>query len=41
VYILDYGAGNVQSVENAIKALGYNVNYIKDANDFLLADVIS
>lgn len=32
-WILDYGAGNVQSVRNAIKFLGYNTNDISNASD--------
>ena len=29
VYLLDYGAGNVRSVRNAVKRLGYNLKEVK------------
>ena len=28
VYLLDYGAGNVRSVRNAVKRLGYNMKEV-------------
>lgn len=31
VWLLDYGAGNVRSVRNAIKYLGYNVRDVRPA----------
>lgn len=34
VYLLDYGAGNVLSVANAVKAVGGELNLIKEAADF-------
>ena len=37
LYILDYGAGNVQSLENALKNLGYDFKYITKPSDFELA----
>eukprot|EP00930_Biecheleria_cincta_P042822 TRINITY_DN29461_c0_g1_i1.p1 TRINITY_DN29461_c0_g1~~TRINITY_DN29461_c0_g1_i1.p1 ORF type:complete len:564 (-),score=115.99 TRINITY_DN29461_c0_g1_i1:28-1719(-) len=40
VTLLDYGAGNVQSVFNAIKQLGYPVRYVKDPSDIANADRI-
>jgi glutamine amidotransferase/cyclase len=38
VYILDYGAGNVRSIVNALTKLGHKVNWITSPADFLLAD---
>jgi glutamine amidotransferase/cyclase len=40
VYILDYGAGNVKSVENALLTLGFNPKYITQKSDFAKADKI-
>ena len=40
LYILDYGAGNVQSLGNALNKLGHSFKYIKDEKDFELADVL-
>jgi len=37
VFVLDYGAGNVQSVVNAIKQLGYSVRFVKKPEDILSA----
>ncbi|ORX41189.1 putative Imidazoleglycerol phosphate synthase [Kockovaella imperatae] len=34
LYILDYGAGNVRSLANSIRKLGYDFEWIKDASDF-------
>ncbi|KAK4688263.1 imidazole glycerol-phosphate synthase, partial [Tremellales sp. Uapishka_1] len=34
LYILDYGAGNVRSLANSIKKLGYEFEWIKDVSDF-------
>ena len=34
VYLLDYGAGNVLSVANAVKAVGGDLKLIKEAADF-------
>ncbi|WVO17571.1 imidazoleglycerol phosphate synthase, cyclase subunit [Cryptococcus depauperatus] len=34
LYILDYGAGNVRSLANSIKKLGYEFEWIKDPSDF-------
>lgn len=31
VYLLDYGAGNVRSVRNAVKRLGYNLREVEHA----------
>ena len=33
VYILDYGAGNVRSVINAISFLGFTVEFVKSPAD--------
>lgn len=37
VSLLDYGAGNVRSVRNALKALGYEVRDIERASDIASA----
>lgn len=37
VTLLDYGAGNVQSVFNAIQSLGYKVHFVQDPEDILRA----
>ncbi|OCF58529.1 imidazoleglycerol phosphate synthase, cyclase subunit [Kwoniella mangroviensis CBS 10435] len=34
LYILDYGAGNVRSLANSIKKLGYEFEWIEDDSDF-------
>ncbi|WVQ85822.1 imidazoleglycerol phosphate synthase, cyclase subunit [Cryptococcus sp. DSM 104549] len=34
LYILDYGAGNVRSLANSIKKLGYEFEWVKDVSDF-------
>lgn len=39
LYILDYGAGNVRSLANSIKKLGYDFEWIKDVSDFDKAEV--
>jgi hypothetical protein len=39
VYLLDYGAGNVLSVENAVKHLGFTLHRIRSAQDFKRAKV--
>ncbi|KAF9208399.1 Histidine biosynthesis bifunctional protein hisB [Haplosporangium sp. Z 27] len=38
IYLLDYGAGNVRSLVNAVKKLGYDITYVKDPSDILKAD---
>lgn len=38
VYLLDYGAGNVRSVVNAVAALGFQLKYITSIEDFAKAD---
>ncbi|WWC65437.1 imidazoleglycerol phosphate synthase, cyclase subunit [Kwoniella dejecticola CBS 10117] len=34
LYILDYGAGNVRSLANSIKKLGYEFEWVQDESDF-------
>lgn len=41
LYVLDYGAGNVKSLANALKVLGYEFNWIKSPDDFQKATVRS
>lgn len=36
--VLDYGAGNVRSLQNAIESLGYGIHWVKNANDIANAD---
>lgn len=38
VTLLDYGAGNVQSVFNAIQSLGFKVRFVQNAEDILSAE---
>jgi glutamine amidotransferase/cyclase len=38
VTLLDYGAGNVRSVRNALRELGYTVKYVKTAEDIVTAE---
>jgi glutamine amidotransferase/cyclase len=38
VTLLDYGVGNVRSVRNAIKYLGYTVRDVQSASDITSAD---
>ncbi len=33
VTVLDYGAGNVRSLQNAIESLGFNIHWVNDASD--------
>jgi len=40
VYLLDYGAGNVRSVENAIVKCGFKVHTITNPDDILKAKVL-
>lgn len=39
VYLLDYGAGNVRSLVNAVEFLGFTVIKIEKASDFDSAEV--
>ncbi|ORX47738.1 imidazole glycerol phosphate synthase HisHF [Hesseltinella vesiculosa] len=38
LYMLDYGAGNVRSLINAVNHLGYDIQYVKEPQDILKAD---
>ena len=38
VTVLDYGAGNIRSLVNALKLLGYSVTFVKEAGDILRAE---
>jgi imidazole glycerol phosphate synthase glutamine amidotransferase subunit len=38
VTLLDYGAGNVRSVRNAIRHLGFNIRDVRSPEDILTAD---
>ncbi|EDQ89824.1 uncharacterized protein MONBRDRAFT_16620 [Monosiga brevicollis MX1] len=40
VYLLDYGAGNVRSVINAVETQGFQLKYIQSVEDFDKADKI-
>jgi glutamine amidotransferase/cyclase len=39
LYLLDYGAGNVQSLANSLEKLGYNFTWISEPADFDKATV--
>lgn len=39
LYLLDYGAGNVQSLANSLKRLGYTFQWIQSPKDFEHASV--
>jgi imidazoleglycerol phosphate synthase glutamine amidotransferase subunit HisH len=39
VYLLDYVAGNVRSLVNAIEKVGYSVEWIRSPEDVEKADV--
>ncbi|KAG0169575.1 Histidine biosynthesis bifunctional protein hisB [Apophysomyces sp. BC1034] len=38
LYMLDYGAGNVRSLVNAVNRLGYDIQFVKDPSDILKAE---
>ncbi|KAJ1916801.1 Histidine biosynthesis bifunctional protein hisB [Mycoemilia scoparia] len=40
LFLLDYGAGNVRSLLNAVHSLGYEIEFITKESDFDLADKI-
>lgn len=40
VYLLDYGAGNVRSLVNAVHHLGHVITPIQTAQDFECADAL-
>jgi glutamine amidotransferase/cyclase len=37
--MLDYGAGNVRSLVNAVEKLGYTITFVKTPEDLKKADV--
>jgi hypothetical protein len=39
LYMLDYGAGNVRSLVNAVNHLGYDIQFVKEPADIKKADV--
>lgn len=39
LYMLDYGAGNVRSLVNAINHLGYDITFVNDPSDIPKAKV--
>lgn len=39
LYLLDYGAGNVQSLANSLSSLGHKFKWISSAADFANATV--
>lgn len=39
LYLLDYGAGNVQSLANSLTSLGHSFRWISDPSDFENATV--
>lgn len=39
LYLLDYGAGNVQSLANSLKKLGHEFTWISSPDDFQKATV--
>jgi glutamine amidotransferase/cyclase len=39
IYLLDYGAGNVRSLINAVEFLGFKVKKIENKGDFESAQV--
>ena len=41
VYLLDYVAGNIRSLVNAIEKVGYAVEWIRSPEDVVKADVSS
>ena len=38
ITLLDYGAGNVRSVVNAIESLGESVRFVRSGEDILAAE---
>ncbi|RIA96466.1 hypothetical protein C1645_733217 [Glomus cerebriforme] len=40
LYLLDYGAGNVRSLVNAVNRLGYEIEWVKEPGDILKADKV-
>lgn len=39
LYLLDYGAGNVQSLANSLTSLGHSFKWISHSDDFAKATV--
>ena len=39
LYLLDYGAGNVQSLANSLNSLGHHFKWISHPDDFAKATV--
>ena len=39
LFLLDYGAGNVQSLANSIKKLGHEFQWVTSSDDFRKATV--
>jgi glutamine amidotransferase/cyclase len=39
LYLLDYGAGNVRSLVNAVNRLGFEIEWVKEPEDILKAEV--
>ena len=39
LYLLDYGAGNVQSLANSLTFLGHSFKWISNSDDFVKATV--
>ena len=39
VHLLDYVAGNVRSLANAIEKIGYDIEWIKEPSDIQYAEV--
>lgn len=37
--MLDYGAGNVRSLVNAVNHLGFDIQFVKEPSDIAKADV--
>ena len=40
VSVVDYGAGNVRSIRNAIKSLGYKIKDVETADDIRNASIV-
>ena len=40
IVIIDYGAGNIQSIKFAFQRLGYNAILSKDADEIMAADKV-
>ena len=41
VHLLDYVAGNIRSLVNAIEKLGYEVDWVKSPEDVAAAEVVA